>query len=135
MSQVPSDFRVTEDYTRVNSLSVPIAGVIPDMRTVAARVAGCIVLRTFRQLLWCGKLLGEYVRLLCAANWLSESVIEYACVTAPLYDKLNVLLKSAGRNKRIASGIAVLWSESEMEVYDTFLNSLARSAQLQHPSS
>ncbi|TDH65536.1 hypothetical protein CCR75_006505 [Bremia lactucae] len=35
-----SDFRVTVGYTRVNSLSAPIASAMPDMRTVAVRVDG-----------------------------------------------------------------------------------------------
>uniref|UniRef100_M4BHW9 RxLR effector candidate protein n=1 Tax=Hyaloperonospora arabidopsidis (strain Emoy2) TaxID=559515 RepID=M4BHW9_HYAAE len=113
----------------------------------------------YREVLWCGKLLGEYrvrhdperlaalsslpapsnaaglQRRLCVANWLRESVIDYSRVAEPLYEKLNTMLESSGQKKRVAVGIAVTWSQNDMEAYNTFLRSLVQSAQLQHPSS
>ena len=69
------------------------------------------------------------------ANWLRESVIDYSRVAEPLYEKLNTMLASSGQKKRVAVGIAVTWSQNDMEAYNTFLRSLVQSAQLQHPSS
>ena len=35
-----NEFRTTVDYTRVNSLVIPLTGAMPDMKTATARVSG-----------------------------------------------------------------------------------------------
>ncbi|CAI5746326.1 unnamed protein product [Peronospora destructor] len=42
-----NEFRTTVDYTRVNSLVIPLAGAMPDMETATARVSGTMYYARF----------------------------------------------------------------------------------------
>jgi hypothetical protein len=51
---------------------------------------------------------GELQQFLCAANWMRESVVDFARAAKPLQEKLDLVLANASRRtKRVASGIGI----------------------------
>ncbi|OWZ00833.1 LOW QUALITY PROTEIN: hypothetical protein PHMEG_00027895 [Phytophthora megakarya] len=53
---------------------------------------------------------GELQHLLCAANWLRESIVEYGRVVAPLQEKFDQVMTGHNRKKRHAVSIEIVWT-------------------------
>ncbi|GMF12467.1 unnamed protein product [Phytophthora lilii] len=111
-----------------------------------------------RQISWCGRLIdGEGVRhdpervaalsslplpstaaalqkLLCASNWLRESIVNFAQHAAPLQAKLEAAFDGHSRKQRYAEGIELTWTPVEVRQYRGFLACVANSTKLSFPS-
>ncbi|KAJ0390850.1 hypothetical protein P43SY_011782 [Pythium insidiosum] len=107
-----------------------------------------------REIEWCGRLVdGDGVRhdpervsalrslpvpqsaadlqkLLCAANWLRESIVDYAQYAAPLQAKLEGAFAGGSRKQRHAESLKLTWTDQERQQYRTFTDHLANSAKL-----
>ncbi|KAJ0392214.1 hypothetical protein P43SY_008832 [Pythium insidiosum] len=107
-----------------------------------------------REIEWCGRLIdGNGVRhdpervsalrslpvpqsaadlqkLLCAANWLRESIVDYAQYAAPLQAKLEAAFAGGSRKQRHAESLKLTWTDQEQQQYRTFTDHLANSAKL-----
>ncbi|GMF18154.1 unnamed protein product [Phytophthora lilii] len=111
-----------------------------------------------RQISWCDRLIdGEGVRhdyervaalsslplpstaaalqkLLCASNWLRESIVNFAQHAAPLQAKLEAAFDGHSRKQRYAEGIELTWTPVEVRQYRAFLACVANSTRLSFPS-
>ncbi|KAE8969903.1 hypothetical protein PR003_g28562, partial [Phytophthora rubi] len=111
-----------------------------------------------REISWCGRLIdgtgvrhdpervdalcslplpataADLQRLLCAANWLRESIVDFARHAAPLQEKLEAAFAGRSRKKRYAEGVSLTWSAPEQEQFQVFLQCVARSTKLSFPS-
>ncbi|KAJ8576744.1 hypothetical protein ON010_g2463 [Phytophthora cinnamomi] len=77
---------------------------------------------------------GELQQFLCAANWMRESVIDFARVAKPLQEKLDEALATATRRtKRVASGIALDLGGSGRQAFDELKGKLQNAATLAFP--
>eukprot|EP00644_Phytophthora_capsici_P002534 jgi/Phyca11/105382/e_gw1.11.663.1 len=76
---------------------------------------------------------GELQQFLCAANWMRESLVDYARQVEPLQMRLDSALKNGKRTKRVAAGISVTLTEAERGAYDQVKELLATSATLALP--
>ncbi|OWZ03290.1 hypothetical protein PHMEG_00025009 [Phytophthora megakarya] len=73
-------------------------------------------------------------KLLCAANWLRESIVQFAQFAAPLQVKLEKTFDGHSRKKRYAQGLTLTWTSEEQTQYREFLDCVARSAGQALPS-
>ncbi|KAK1930423.1 Enzymatic polyprotein [Phytophthora citrophthora] len=73
-------------------------------------------------------------KLLCAANWLRESIVQFARFAAPLQVKLEEAFDGHSRKKRYAEGLTLTWTSEEQTQYREFLDCVARSTRLALPS-
>ncbi|POM62525.1 hypothetical protein PHPALM_28315 [Phytophthora palmivora] len=76
------------------------------------------------------KYAGQLQQFLCAANWMRESIGDYARTVEPLQQRLDQALSKGKRTKRVANGIAIELSNAEQAVYDQTKDLLATSATL-----
>ncbi|KAJ0391006.1 hypothetical protein P43SY_011949 [Pythium insidiosum] len=72
-------------------------------------------------------------KLLCAANWLHESIVGYAQLAAPLQEKLEGAFAGRSRKQRIAEGITLTWTAEEQQSYCEFLDGLGTTTKLTFP--
>ncbi|OWZ22169.1 hypothetical protein PHMEG_0003164, partial [Phytophthora megakarya] len=69
-----------------------------------------------------------------AANWMRESVIDFARAAQPLQDRLDLALATASRRtKRVAAGIGLELGEVERTAFDQLKRKLENSASLAFP--
>jgi hypothetical protein len=61
---------------------------------------------------------GQLQQFLSAANWMRESLIDYARVVDPLQTRLDAALAGGRRTKRAAAGIAVEQTPTERRAFD-----------------
>ncbi|GMF43908.1 unnamed protein product [Phytophthora fragariaefolia] len=111
-----------------------------------------------REISWCGRVIdGDGVRhdpervaalsslplpakaadlqkILCAANWLRESVIDFAQRAAPLQNKLEAVFAGHSRKQRYAESLRLSWTMGKEQHYRDFLDCIARSTKLVFPS-
>ncbi|GMF51787.1 unnamed protein product [Phytophthora fragariaefolia] len=77
---------------------------------------------------------GELQQFLCAANWMRESVIDFARDAKPLQEKLDEALATATRRtKRVASGIGLDLGSSGRHTFDELKTKLQNAATLAFP--
>ncbi|KAE9342591.1 hypothetical protein PR003_g9399 [Phytophthora rubi] len=77
---------------------------------------------------------GELQQFLCAANWMRESVVDFARAAKPLQEKLDHVLATASRRtKRVVSGIGIELMDTERAAFDELKNKLTNSASLAFP--
>jgi transposase InsO family protein len=111
-----------------------------------------------KEISWCGRIIdGEGVRhdpervaalsslprpgtaadlqkLLCAANWLRESIVNFAQFAAPLQAKLETVFAGHSRKQRYAESLLLTWTREEERQYGDFVDCIARSTKLVFPS-
>lgn len=76
----------------------------------------------------------ELQQFLCAANWMRESVIDFARAAQPLQERLDMALANASRRtKRVAAGIRLEFGDVERAAFDTLKDKLTNSASLAFP--
>ncbi|KAJ8575672.1 hypothetical protein ON010_g3544 [Phytophthora cinnamomi] len=76
---------------------------------------------------------GQLQQFLCAANWMRESIADYARAVEPLQRRLDDTLRNSKSTKRVAAGISIELSGVEQDAYDHVKNLLATSATLSLP--
>ncbi|GMF38278.1 unnamed protein product [Phytophthora fragariaefolia] len=69
----------------------------------------------------------------CAANWLHESMPDFARVVAPLQDKLQAERSKLGRRSRNALNVALQWTDVEEEAYERVIALIRDSALMTFP--
>ncbi|POM80973.1 Hypothetical protein PHPALM_1125 [Phytophthora palmivora] len=69
----------------------------------------------------------------CAANWLHESLPDFARVVAPLQDKLQSEHNKLGRRSRNALNVALQWTGVEEEAFDEVIALIRDSALMTFP--
>ncbi|RAW23187.1 hypothetical protein PC110_g20377 [Phytophthora cactorum] len=77
---------------------------------------------------------GQLQQLICAANWMRESIIDYARAVEPLQLRLDDALKKTKRTKRVAAGISHELTKEEWDAFDHVKILLATSATLALPN-
>ena len=75
---------------------------------------------------------GELQQFICAANWMRETMVDFARTIAPLQRRLDKELDGSKRTKRVASGIKLELTSEEEEAYQSMKDLLASSATLAH---
>ncbi|OWY94953.1 hypothetical protein PHMEG_00035180 [Phytophthora megakarya] len=76
----------------------------------------------------------ELQQCLCEANWMRESVIDFARAAQPLQDRLDLALANASRmTKRVATGIELGLGEVGRTAFDQLKDKLENSASLAFP--
>ncbi|OWZ24257.1 hypothetical protein PHMEG_000736 [Phytophthora megakarya] len=70
---------------------------------------------------------------LCASNWMSESIVDYARAADPLQQRLGELLSNGKRTRRGASGISVELSAEQKAAYKHAKELIDTSATLALP--
>ncbi|KAF4128207.1 RNase H-like domain found in reverse transcriptase [Phytophthora infestans] len=70
---------------------------------------------------------------LCALNWLRDSMVDYARITATLQEKLKQVMRVRGRLKAQRSGASLDWNEAEAAAYRETLTMVERSCKLVFP--
>ncbi|POM74207.1 Hypothetical protein PHPALM_8873 [Phytophthora palmivora] len=79
---------------------------------------------------------GELQQFIFAANWMRESVVDFARTVQPLQEPLNTALATATRRtKRVASGIGPEVSDEARVAFDQLKDKLTNSVSLVFPQS
>ncbi|OWZ15878.1 hypothetical protein PHMEG_00010406 [Phytophthora megakarya] len=78
---------------------------------------------------------GELQQFLCAANWMRESLVDYARTVAPLQTRLDTALASGKRTKRVAAGIKIELTCDERQTFEAVKEMLGHSATLAFPDN
>ncbi|GMF51001.1 unnamed protein product [Phytophthora fragariaefolia] len=78
---------------------------------------------------------GDLQYFLCAANWLRDSIIDYARHAAPLQAKLDAALKGTTRRRQQALRIPLVWSSEDKAAYTKMLECIGSSTPLAFPDS
>jgi len=76
---------------------------------------------------------GQLQQFLSAANWMRESLVDYARVVDPLQMRLDAALAGGKRTKRAAAGIAIELSSTERDAFDATKQLLSTAATLAIP--
>jgi hypothetical protein len=71
---------------------------------------------------------GELQEFLCAANWMRDSIIDFARTVEPLQAQLDSALGSGKRTKRVAAGISIMMTDTERQAFDSAKAKLATLA-------
>ncbi|KAE9042606.1 hypothetical protein PR002_g3826 [Phytophthora rubi] len=104
-----------------------------------------------KQVTWCGKVVdGEGIRhsperlealvnlplpptaaalqqFLCAANWLRDSMVDYARTVHPLQAKLKDVMARRGRRKSQLAGVDLTWTDEDKDAFSAVVGLLATS--------
>eukprot|EP00644_Phytophthora_capsici_P011684 jgi/Phyca11/123290/e_gw1.50.483.1 len=70
---------------------------------------------------------------LCAANWLRESMVDYARVVGPLQSKLEAVMAQRGRRKAQLTGVELTWPAGDKAAFRAVIDLLTTSAKLFFP--
>ncbi|KAE8960742.1 hypothetical protein PR001_g30281 [Phytophthora rubi] len=76
----------------------------------------------------------ELQQFVCAANWMRESLDDFARQVAPLQQRLDLALSSTKRTRRAAASITLELDQNERRAFDTVKEMLATSATLDFPN-
>ncbi|GMF48075.1 unnamed protein product [Phytophthora fragariaefolia] len=76
---------------------------------------------------------GDLQYFLCAANWLRDSIVDFARHAAPLHAKLDAALKGTSRRRQQALRIPLVWSDDEKSAYIMMLERIGASTPLAFP--
>ncbi|POM63297.1 hypothetical protein PHPALM_27403, partial [Phytophthora palmivora] len=76
---------------------------------------------------------GQLQQFVCAANWMRQSIVDYARAVEPLQQHLDNAVRNGKRTKRAAAGISIELSQEEKATYDRVKDLLATSATLVLP--
>jgi hypothetical protein len=76
---------------------------------------------------------GDLMKFLYAANWIRTSLPEFARVSAPLQEKLDIALKKTKRTKRVAKGIKLCWGEEEKMTFERVKTLIKHAVMTSHP--
>lgn len=68
--------------------------------------------------------------LLCATNWIRDSLIDYARVVAPMQLFQDKVLVNKSRKKRFAEGIVVPWDADAKTSYSSLITLLSSATKL-----
>eukprot|EP00644_Phytophthora_capsici_P019273 jgi/Phyca11/132444/e_gw1.167.22.1 len=71
---------------------------------------------------------------LCAANWIRDTVVDFARVFSPLQHKLEAVMSTRGRRRQQLTGVDLTWTDKERVAFKSATAALARSSPLQYPS-
>ncbi|TYZ69491.1 hypothetical protein PybrP1_001835 [[Pythium] brassicae (nom. inval.)] len=71
--------------------------------------------------------------LLCASNWLRDSIVDYARYAAPLQLKLEEATQGRGRKKAQLKNVTLTWNEEDRVAYEDLLARLNMSVPLAFP--
>ncbi|GMF25827.1 unnamed protein product [Phytophthora fragariaefolia] len=72
---------------------------------------------------------------LCAAGWLRDTLLDYARVARPLHDKLESVLATVGRTRRMAAGVVLNWADDERAAFEALKSLITSSQPLAFPSA
>ncbi|OWY97616.1 hypothetical protein PHMEG_00031810, partial [Phytophthora megakarya] len=75
----------------------------------------------------------ELQHLLCASNWVRDSLVDYARVVLPLQQLLTEALQGKSRKKRLAEGVHLQWEPETEAAFAALIELLACSAKLAFP--
>lgn len=75
---------------------------------------------------------GELQSWLAAANWIRSSIPDFSRIAYPLTQRLQKELAGTKRTNRIAKGIAISLTNSELECYEHMKKHIAKAALLTH---
>lgn len=75
---------------------------------------------------------GELQELLCATNWMRDSIPNYAQVVAPLQQLLDTTLRHTKRTKRIAAGLSIQFNEDLLNSLTELKTALTQCVKLEH---
>ncbi|DBA01876.1 TPA: hypothetical protein N0F65_006024 [Lagenidium giganteum] len=75
----------------------------------------------------------ELQQLLCAINWLRESVVNYGRLAAPLQHKLELILNNHSRCQRPAVSIVLPWDTDGKAAYAAIIEIIGNTATLALP--
>ncbi|KAJ8564187.1 hypothetical protein ON010_g7157 [Phytophthora cinnamomi] len=76
---------------------------------------------------------GDLQYFLCAANWLRDSIVDFARHAAPLQATLDAALKGTSRRRQQALRIPLVWSDDEKSAYTMMLERIGASTPLAFP--
>ncbi|OWY97114.1 LOW QUALITY PROTEIN: hypothetical protein PHMEG_00032441 [Phytophthora megakarya] len=76
---------------------------------------------------------GKLQQFLCAANWMRESIVDYARAVDPLQQRLDASLKGGKRTKRVAAGISVTLTDTKRVAFGKIKELLATSTTIAPP--
>ena len=76
---------------------------------------------------------GQLQQFVCACNWMRDSVPDFARLSLPLQERLDVILAGRKRTKRVASAVAIKLTTMEMAAWDKVKKALVTSVELAHP--
>ncbi|OWZ06508.1 hypothetical protein PHMEG_00021227 [Phytophthora megakarya] len=67
-------------------------------------------------------------------GWLRDTISDYGRAVKPLHDKLEVVLSTVGRTRRLAADVTLEWTDAERRLFEVVKELIAWSQPLAFPS-